>query len=137
MSKKKHTQIYTIFPDGHFKEIIHPGHNLDDPSKTIIARPLSAKSARQIVQLRAEGKSDREIYELRHPEIPDMDDARSFAIDLEALTARTLLQLLRQTVDAPLESLEQAEADDLRPILQALTEARDIHIIYDTVDADE
>jgi len=113
-------QIYGKLFDGKVLEVQnHPGRKTGD---VMVMQALSDTQVEKIENLRADGRSDTQIWRTLHPERTqpkaDLKKTGAFALKLEQLTKGQLILLIENSTKETVESLNKMTPEDLIKLIR-------------------
>ena len=113
-------RIYGKLIDGKLLEVQnHPGRKTGD---VMVMQALSDTQVRKVENLRADGRSDTQIWRKLHPERvkadTDLERTGAFALKLEQLTKAQLILLIENSTKEPIESLNKMTPEDLIKLIR-------------------
>jgi len=125
------TKFYTLFRDGKYREIVTPDGLKSGPA--IIAKPLSTKSMNEVLGLKEQGYSDRQIYDLRHQKKAEPGKkAKTFQVEVDNLSTTQLRKVVESVLSVQAPSIELMEPSELVDLVRAIIKATGTELATDT-----
>jgi len=115
-----------LFQQGKVLEVQnHSGRKTGD---VMVMQALSDTQVEEVKCLRADGRSDTQIWRELHPEKvkpgPALKQTGTFALKLEQLTKQQLILLIENSTKEPIESLSRMTPEDLIKLIRNFGKAK-------------